>query len=86
MKYTKFRHTTQPKTASWNWSGAGTGSSSTGYQVVPYTGSAYTIKVPLVHFMTKQILLITSFSATNAGTYSLLCQWKYLNPDFYFCN
>ena len=76
---------TQPtQTASWNWSGAGTGSSSTGYQVVPYTGSAYTIKSSVGTFYDKTNTSHTSFSATNAGTYSFYVNGNYLNPTFTF--
>ncbi len=76
---------TQPtQTASWNWSGAGTGSSSTGYQVVPYIGSAYTIKSSVGTFYDKTNTSHTSFSATNAGTYSFYVNGNYLNPTFTF--
>ena len=72
------------QTASWNWTGAGTGSSTTGYQVVPYTGSAYTIKTSIGTFYDKRSNSYTSFNATNAGTYSFWANGNYLNPTFTF--
>ncbi len=72
------------QTASWNWTGAGTGSSTTGYQVVPYTGSAYTITSSVGTFYDKANASYTAFNATNAGTYSFYVNGNYLNPTFTF--
>ncbi len=72
------------QTASWNWTGAGTGSSTTGYQVVPYTGSAYTITSSVGTFYDKTNASYTALNITDAGVYSLYVNGNYLNPTFTF--
>ena len=72
------------QTASWNWTGAGTGSSTTGYQVVPYTGSAYTIKSSIGTFYDKTNASHTVVNVIDAGTYSFWANGNYLNPTFTF--